>query len=1239
RGFRIELGEVESGLLALDGVREAVVVAREGPQGGQLVGYVSGESLLGQELRDQLAQRLPDYMVPSVIMVLDALPLNANGKIDRKALPEPQFVGSQEYEAPQGELETVLASIWAQVLGVERVGRQDNFFELGGHSLLALSLIERQRAAGIVAQVRTVFQHPVLSAFAQAVSQAQPVHDVVVPANGIPADCTAITPDMLPLVALSSAEIAAIAQQVPGGIAQIQDIYPLAPLQQGMLFHHLLDAERDAYVTPTLLAFDSRARLERFVDSLNQVIARHDILRTSVHWEGVIEPVQVVQRSARVQIQWPSVQAGQDVRAQLEALAMPGQYRLDVRRAPMIDVLAAHDPEHGPMHEQAHESASGIARPAAQGRYLLQVVLHHLISDHTTLERVIHEIGLIQQERFDALPAVVPFRHFVAQSVLGADEETHRNFFKQMLGDVEETTAPFGLLDIQGNGSDVEEVHRALPDELAVRIRTCARTYGVSAASVFHLVWALVVSAASVQSRPVFGTVLFGRMQGGQGIDQALGMFINTLPVRVDLEGGSVARALTQTHASLTALMNHESASLALAQRCSGLPEGTALFSALLNYRHDASLGDGQSSAWEGVQVLSMSERTNYPIGLAVNDSSDGPFSLSLHVVRQIGAARIAGYVMQTLEHLVQSLEAGGRQPVEMVSVLPEQDRQTMMRWGVNTRRYASLVPTHIMFEQQARLHPDRIAVVFDGRSLSYEQLNTRANQLAYDLMGRGVGLESKVGIAVDRSLEMMIGLLGILKTGAAYVPLDPDLPQERLAFMIQDSDIRLLLTQPHLQTLLPCDETATVILLQAQAVISAPILNPGVAVRPDSLAYVIYTSGSTGRPKGVGNTHDALSNQMVWMEEEFRSEGRDVVLQKTPISFDVSLLELFWPLTNGSRLHIANRGDHRDPQRLLALIREHGITTIHFVPSMLQAFMAGDVVEDCRSLKRIICIGEALAAEVQNDVLARLPWADLYNIYGPTEAAIDITSWQCQPDAVGVVPIGRPIADSTCYVLDRALNMIPQGTAGELYLGGLPLARAYENRPDLSAERFVADPFGAGGGRLYRTGDLVRWNAQGQLEYLGRLDHQVKVRGFRIELGEVESQLLALDGVREAVVVAHPGKMGAVLLAYVSAKSGVQLDVAALRQRMSQTLPDYMVPSAIVVLDTLPLSSNGKIDRKALPEPQFVGGQDYKAPQGELETALASIWAQVLGVQRVGRYDNFFELGGHSLLALSLIE
>ncbi|MBD9580531.1 non-ribosomal peptide synthase/polyketide synthase [Delftia sp. DLF01] len=1228
RGFRIELGEIEGQLLAQPEVNEAVVLVRPSPAGERLVAYVSAARDCEPDpaaLRARLEAGLPDYMVPSAIIVMpEGLPLNANGKIDRKALPEPDAPQDLGYQAPAEGAEAAIAKIWAEVLGVERVGRHSSFFELGGHSLLAIQLLEQVRNQGWAVEVRTLFHKPRLADFVQAL---QPVAEAAVCAvredaggMGIPAGCQRIEPDMLALVRTTPSQLRAIEAAVPGGAANIQDIYPLTPLQQGILFHHLLQSQGDTYITSHTLAFDSRQRLERFVESFDTVVARHDILRTAVFWEGLETPVQVVCREARLQISWLAEPASgapaQDPEARLEDAAEG--YRIDLRQAPLIHLVAAHD--------------------AARQRWLLQILAHHMVDDNTTLKLVVGEIALIQQGRVQELPAPLPFRRFVAHAQAGVGTAEHEAFFRAMLGDVQEPTAPFNLLDIQGDGSLVDEARQTLDAELAVRLRRLAQRHGVSAAAVFHLAWALVVARTSARDDVVFGTVLFGRMQAGQGVARALGMFINTLPLRVRLGRRSVAECLRDTQDALTGLLHHEHASLPLAQGCSGLRGGAPLFTALLNYRHAQAHDEAAAQTWNGMEILHSRERTNFPVGLSVNDTGDD-FTLIAHVLRSVGAQRICGYMHQALAGLAQALAEHPAQPIAQIPLLPPGETQQLLQWSINGQRHAQALPVHREFERRVSEQPQAVALVHDGEVLSRAELDRRANRLAHRLIGLGVGPEVRVGIAVERCIDMVVGILAILKAGGAYVPLDTEYPPERLAYMAQDSGIALVLTQSHTRGTLPFAEALRVVELDGLDLSAESAQAPDVKLHGHNLAYVIYTSGSTGRPKGAANRHAALANCMAWMQDHYGLGPDDAVLHKAAFGFDVSAWEIFWPLTAGVRLVLARPGDHRDPERIVDLIRKHQITTLNFVPPMLQAFLAHEGIEEETRLRYVICGGEAMPAETQREALTRLRGVSLQNLYGPTEAAIHVTHWTCRDDGRSQVPIGHPISDTRALVLTQDLALAPTGVAGELYLGGEALAAGYLDRPGLSSERFVADPFDGAGGRLYRTGDLVRWNDEGQLEYLGRIDHQVKIRGFRIELGEIEAQLLAQPEVRESVVVARRGPAGMQLAGYVSLHDAVACNAAELRMRLGRILPDYMVPGTLTVLESLPLTANGKVDRKALPESELTGAQVYEAPQGEVEQMLARIWAEVLGVERVGRQDHFFELGGHSLLALKLLE
>jgi|CXWL01.1.fsa_nt_gi amino acid adenylation domain-containing protein/non-ribosomal peptide synthase protein (TIGR01720 family) len=561
--------------------------------------------------------------------------------------------------------------------------------------------------------------------------------------------------------------------------------------------------------------------------------------------------------------------------------------------------------------------------------------------------------------------------------------------------------------------------------------------------------------------------------------------------------------------------------------------------------------------------------------------------------------------------------------------------------WNATKTEYAGARCIHHWFETQVEKTPNAIALVYQDRQLTYRELNARSNRLAHALIEAKIGADTPIGICAHRSLEMVIGLLGILKAGCAYLPLDPDYPHERLSAMLSDADAPLILVQPEFALLFP-DFAGTVYSLDTELSGFADFSeqNPNVRIEDDTLAYVLFTSGSTGRPKGVGVPHKGVRNRLLWMQEYFGLDVSDAVLQKTPFTFDVSVWEFFWPLLSGARLIMAAPGDHKEPERLAELIERHFVTTLHFVPSMLGAFLNAADFDKCVSLRRVICSGEALSSDLQKRFYEHAN-IKLYNLYGPTEASIDVTVWGLERDQPETsVPIGRPIANTQIYLLDGHLNLVPTGVTGELYIGGVQLARGYLNQPNLSAERFVPNPFGKAGERLYRTGDLARYRRDGAIEYLGRIDHQVKIRGFRIELGEIEAVLLQNPAVSEAsVVVREDGPGDKYLAAYWVGNQAPAPDMDTLQNFLKARLPDYMIPTVLMELNRLPVTDNGKLDRKALPAPDFClqFADQYVAPRDEVEKALTQIWSDVLRIGQIGIHDNFFALGGDSILAIQV--
>ncbi|ENG2601996.1 pyoverdine non-ribosomal peptide synthetase PvdD [Pseudomonas aeruginosa] len=1209
RGFRIELGEIEAALAGLAGVRDAVVLAHDGVGGTQLVGYVVADSAedaerLRESLRESLKRHLPDYMVPAHLMLLERMPLTVNGKLDRQALPQPDASLSQQaYRAPGSELEQRIAAIWAEILGVERVGLDDNFFELGGHSLLATRVISRVRQEQqLDASLKALFERPVLEAFAQGLER---------------------TTDAVSTIPL----------------ADRQQPLALSFAQERQWFLWQLEPESAAYHIPSALRLRGRLDVDALQRSFDSLVARHETLRTRFRLEGG-RSYQQVQPAVSVSIE--REQFGEE--GLIERIQAIVVQPFDLERGPLLRVNLLQ---------------------LAEDDHVLVLVQHHIVSDGWSMQVMVEELVQLYAAYSQGLDVVLPalpiqyadYALWQRSWMEAGEKERQLAYWTGLLGGEQPVLElPFDRPRPARQSHRGAQLGFELPRELVEAVRALAQREGASSFMLLLASFQALLYRYSGQADIRVGVPIANRNR--VETERLIGFFVNTQVLKADLDGRmGFDELLAQARQRALEAQAHQD--LPFEQLVEALqPERNAshnpLFQVLFNHQSEirsvtpeVQLEDLrlEGLAWDG-------QTAQFDLTLDIQEDENGiwaSFDYATDLFDASTVERLAGH----WRNLLRGIVANPRQRLGELPLLdaPER-RQTLSEWNPAQRECAVQGTLQQRFEEQARQRPQAVALILDEQRLSYGELNARANRLAHCLIARGVGADVPVGLALERSLDMLVGLLAILKAGGAYLPLDPAAPEERLAHILDDSGVRLLLTQGHLLEHLPRQAGVEVLAIDGLVLDGYAESDPLPTLSADNLAYVIYTSGSTGKPKGTLLTHRNALRLFSATEAWFGFDERDVWTLFHSYAFDFSVWEIFGALLYGGRLVIVPQWVSRSPEDFYRLLCREGVTVLNQTPSAFKQLMAvacsADMATQQPALRYVIFGGEAL------DLQSLRPWfqrfgdrqPQLVNMYGITETTVHVTYRPVsEADLEGglVSPIGGTIPDLSWYILDRDLNPVPRGAVGELYIGRAGLARGYLRRPGLSASRFVPNPFPGGAGeRLYRTGDLARFQADGNIEYIGRIDHQVKVRGFRIELGEIEAALAGLAGVRDAVVLAHDGVGGTQLAGYVVADSAEDAERLreSLRESLKRHLPDYMVPAHLMLLERMPLTVNGKLDRQALPQPDAsLSQQAYRAPGSELEQRIAAIWAEILGVERVGLDDNFFELGGHSLLLLMLKE
>ncbi len=1208
RGFRIEPGEIESVLVDDPAVEQAVVMVWGEESGKRLAAYVVGTAELDvAQVRERLRAKLPEYMVPSAFVVLDRLPLNANGKLDRRALPAPEHTAAREtYVAPRTAAEEVVAGIWAETLRLERVGVAESFFELGGHSLLATRVASRIREVfGVELPLRALFESPTVAALAAR---------VVAPRRaGIP-----VLPPVAPTARTGT--------------------LPLSFAQERLWFIDRMQPGSATYNLPVALRLRGPLHARTLERALGEIVRRHEALRT-VFGEVDGSPVQRVAPFAGFAL--PA--------ADLSGLGA-GAREAEAGRRISEEAVRPFDLAAGPLFRAA------LLRLGGEEHALL-LCMHHVVSDGWSLGVLFRELSTLyaayRERRESPLPELavqyVDYAAWQRRHLRGEALERQLAYWKDRLAD-----AP-ALLELptdhprppvqsfRGAGARMELASGALE-----RLRALGRQEGATLFMVVLGAFQLLLSRYAGSEDVVVGSPIAGRTR--REVEELIGFFVNTLVLRSDLSGDPSFREVVGQVREAT-LGAYEHQDLPFEKLVAELhPERSLSRSPFFQVTFTLQDGDDAGAGLPGLETHRVEAElasTKYDLVLGV-----GVHPRGLHGVLTYSTELYeAGTVERMLRHLGRVLEQVAEDAevrLSGIELLEADERRLIVEdWNGPGAEPPAERCIHQLFEEQAERTPDAVAVVFQGEALTYAELDARANRLAHALRRRGVGPEVRVGICLERGLAVVVSILGVLKAGGAYVPLDPAHPAERLAFLLEDAAVQVLLTEARLEARLP-PHAAGVLRLDAGG--ASPAAEPGHAPRsgatPRNQAYVLYTSGSTGRPKGVVVEHRGVLNLLRDFQARAPLQPGDRCSVWTSPGFDVSVYEIFSPLLAGASLHVPTEELRLQGRAYLEWLAEKRIRGAYLPPFLLPEYRRWLEDHAGRACMGRLLVGvEPISESLLVDIQQRVPGLRVINGYGPTEATICATLYDVP---VGVrqertAPIGRPVANTRGYVLDGSGRLCPVGVPGELYLGGVQLARGYLGRAERTAERFVPDAYsGEAGARLYRTGDRVRWLGEGVLEFLGRIDQQVKVRGFRIEPGEIESALLEDPAIREAVVVAREGASGLPddrrLVGYVSAAGDGVPSAMELREQLGRRLPEYMVPSAIIVVDALPRTPSGKVDRRSLPEPGPAAPEGHAAPGTPTEEVVSAIFEEVLGAARVGAHDNFFERGGHSLLATRVV-
>ncbi len=1195
RGFRIELGEIETQLLSYQGVNEVIVTAKEDNSGSKyLCAYLVGErDFTVGELRQHLAKELPDYMIPSYFVQMEKLPLTANGKIDRKALPEPDgsMASGITYEAPTNAIEEKLVTIWQEILKIDKIGIRDNFFELGGHSLKAISMVAKiKKELEVEILLKEIFQGPTIKEISDKIKEKEK------------------------------------AAYIKIEHVEEKEYYKASSAQKRLYTLQQFDLESTAYNMFGVLELEGKLDVERLKEAFKALMKRHASLRTS--FEIVEEEmVQKIHQEVVFEIEHWDKSSALAAKEEIEEITKGFVRAFDLSKAPLFRV-----------------GLISYAKIATEEKHILMYDMHHIISDGTSIGILVDEfIKLYAGEELKELKVqyidYCAWQDGIIKSEIMQKQEDY--WLKEYEEEIPILNLPTDYQRPVIQSFEGDSIYFELEEDITEGLKKIGRETGTTLYMLLLANFNILLSKYTGQEDIVVGSPIAGRPHAD--LENIIGMFVNTLAIRSNPEGKKTYKEYLDEikEKCLKAYENQDYQFEELIEKLKVRRDMSrnALFDVMLVLQNteirELAIEDLSFREYKGENKVAKFDITINAVEL------EKKIGLNIEYCTKLFSKDTIERLRKHLVNIIANTIVNQDIKLSAIDMLTSEEKQKLLYTFNNTHaEYPKDKTIQELFEAQVENTPDKVAVVFEAKQLTYRELNERANQLARVLVAKGVSKDSIIGIIVERSLEMIIGIMGILKAGGAYLPIDPAYPIDRTQYMLADSQTKILLTHKELGSKI--GDVIEQINLDEESLYQGESSNLDKAYDAGSLAYVIYTSGSTGKPKGVMIEHRNVINTLTGLEKAYPVNEEDAYLLKTTYTFDVSVTELFGWFMGKGRLEILPQGKEKDPREITKVIEERSITHINFVPSMLNLWieeLGKGIRQQQSKLKYVMAAGEALSSSTTESFYKEEKQARLENIYGPTEITIYATSCAIEKNKLySNISIGKPMQNVKAYILDKNNKLCPIGVAGELCIAGEGLARGYLNRTELTAEKFIDNPFELGT-KMYRTGDLARWLSDGNIEFLGRIDHQVKIRGYRIELGEIETQLLSYQGVKEVIVTAKEDNSGSkYLCAYLVGER--DFTVGELRQHLGKELPDYMIPSYFVQMEKLPLTANGKIDRKALPEPDgsMASGITYEAPANAIEEKLVTIWQEILKIDKIGIRDNFFELGGHSLKATSMV-